>query len=171
MRERDSQVSRDVSVDVDAGLDDSVVESEPLGESVGHRESQESSGGIRSRLRKRAGSIVSPRGVGISLVLMIVGSLLFGAIPLLGTVGELLGIAAAGFVYGLGTDARRYFELLLAGALAGGGSVLFGNLLLALFGNGLSMVAFGAFGGALAGVIGHYFGRDMRRGLTRDLAE
>ncbi|MEF8821286.1 MAG: hypothetical protein V5A52_03340, partial [Halovenus sp.] len=119
MGERDTQISRDVSVDVESGLD----------ESVGNRESEQSSPGVRSRLRERAGSLVSARSVGIALVLMLVSTFVFGAIPLLGMFGELLGIVVAGFVYGLGTDARRYFELALAGALAGGGSVLLGNFL------------------------------------------
>ena len=61
--------------------------------------------------------------------------------------------------------------LLEVGALAGGGSVLLGNFLIALLGGGLTIVAFGAAGGAVAGVLGHYFGRDLRHGLTRDLAE
>jgi len=161
MSERDTQISRDVSVDVEPGLE----------ESVGDRETEQSGGGARSRLRERAGSLVSARAVGIALVLMFVSTFVFGAIPLLGTLGELLGIVVAGFVYGLGTDARRYFELALAGALAGGGSVLLGNFLIALLGGGLTIVAFGAAGGAVAGVLGHYFGRDLRHGLTRDLAE
>jgi len=161
MSERDTQISRDVSVDVEPGLE----------ESVGNRESEQSSGGVRSRLRERADSLLSTRSVGIALVLMIVSTFVFGAIPLLGMFGELLGIVVAGFVYGLGTDARRYFELALAGALAGGGSVLLGNFLLALLGGGFTLVAFGAVSGAVAGVVGHYFGRDLRHGLTQDLAE
>lgn len=161
MSERDTQISRDVSVDVESGLE----------ESVGNHESEQSSRGVRSRLRERADSLVSARSVVIALVLMLASTFLFGAIPLLGTFGELLGIVVAGFVYGLGTDARRYFELALAGALAGGGSVLLGNFLIALLGSGLTIVAFGAVGGAVAGIVGHYFGRDLRHGLTQDLAE
>lgn len=178
MGERDTQISRDVGTDVDAGLDESFGD-DSLGESAEHKEStarQESaaereSGGFGSRLRARAGGLLSTRSVGIALVLMLVSSFLFGAIPLLGTVGELLGIVAAGFIYGLGTDARRYFELALAGAVAGGGSVLLSNFLFAVFGSGLSIVALGAAGGALAGIVGHYFGRDLRHGLTQDLAD
>jgi hypothetical protein len=161
MSERDTQISRDVSVDVESGLEDS----------VGTPESEQSSGGVRSRLRERADSLVSARSVVIALVLMLASTFVFGAIPLLGMFGELLGIVVAGFVYGLGTDARRYFELALAGALAGGGSVLLGNFLIALLGSGLTIVGFGAVGGAVAGIVGHYFGRDLRHGLTQDLGE
>jgi len=158
MPERDTQISRDVSVDVEPGIDDSVSQ-------------EEDSGGDKSRLRKRAESVVSGRSLVIALVLMVVTTFLFGAIPFLGILGTFLGIAAAGFIYGLGTDTRRYVELALAGTIAGGGSVLLGNLVIALVGSGATIVAFGAVGGALAGAVGHYFGRDMRNGLTKDLGE
>ncbi len=158
MRERDTQISRDVSVDVEPGIDGT---QEPPTENQ--------SAADESRLRQWAGGVVSARSVVIALVLMIATIFVFGAIPLLGVLGELLGIAAAGFLYGLGTDARRYLELALAGALAGGGSVLLGNFAIALVGSGLSIVAFGVVGGAIAGAVGHYFGRDLRHGLTQEI--
>ncbi len=158
MSERDTQISRDVSVDVEPGIDDSV--------------SQDSdTDGEKGRLRQRVEGILSVRAFVISLSLMVVTMVLFGAVPFLGIAGNVLGILAAGFIYGVGTDSRRYMELALAGALAGGGSVLLGNLVFVLVGSGLTLAALGVTAGAIAGAVGHYFGRDLRHGLTSDLSE
>jgi hypothetical protein len=105
----------------------------------------------------------------LSLVLTVIGVVVIGAIPLLGIVGELLGIFVAGFLYGTITGENRYVEHALSGALVGGGSALLGNLVLTLLGTGLPLVALGVIGGAIASTAGHYFGRDLRKGLTRDL--
>lgn len=159
MSERDTQLSRDVSVDVDTGLDTS-----------DEQGTQEESGGrIRSFLDRTVGSVVSKGGLLVSLVLTVLGVIVFGAIPLLGFVGQLLGIFAAGFLYGAVTDSRRYTELALAGALVGGGSALLGNLVLSIIGAGLPLVALGLLGGVATATTGHYFGRDLRDGLTRDI--
>jgi len=171
MSERDTQIDRDV----DVGLDDTVESRDTsLGEPTGgttdtSRERTSDEGD--SWLRSTVGSVVSSRSVLIGLVLAIAGAVLFGAIPFIGLLGNLLGVAAAGFVYGLGSSARRYFEMALAGALAGGGIALLGNVVLAVFVTGGTLVAVGAAGGAVAGALGHYFGRDLRDGLTRDLGE
>lgn len=186
MRERESQFDRDISVDtetdgqIDAGIDrqtDAGVDGRPdLGVDwqsdarFGQRsdDSDPESGG---RLRSRLGSLASTRSLLIAFVLTVAGIILFGAVPFLGIVGDILGIAAAGFLYGLGTDARRYVEMALAGALAGGGLALIGNLFVALVASGTVLVGAGLLGGAIAGIVGHYFGRDLRHGLTRDLHE
>lgn len=171
MSERDTQIDRDVDVGLDETVEsrDTALGEPPRGTSGAAREraTEESD----SWLRSKAGSIASSRSVLIGLVLAIVGAILFGAIPFIGLLGNLLGIAAAGFVYGLGSGARRYVEMALAGALAGGGIALLGNVVLAVFVTGGSLIAVGAAGGAVAGVLGHYFGRDLRDGLTRDLGE
>lgn len=161
MRERDTQISRDVSVDIDTEVD------EP-GESTVQDEGNSS---LLSGLRQRAGQFVSTRSILLALVLMIVCLFIVGIIPFLGILGNVLAVFLAGFLYGLGTDSRRYAELTIAGALAGGGSILLGNVVIAIIGSGLSIVAFGAAGGAIAGAVGHYFGRDLRSGLTQDLSE
>lgn len=160
MSERESQIQRETTVDVDTGFeasDDGATKDE---------------GGnlIRSLYGRTVGSVLSTRSLGIALALTILGVFVFGMIPLLGIVGELLGIFAAGFLYGVTTDTRRYVELLVAGAIAGGGSALLSNVVLTLVGVGVPLVAFGLLGGALAAATGHYFGRDLRDGLTRDLA-
>lgn len=156
MPERESQLERDVSVDVGTDLDR---------ESDARGETREDGGWLRNRLA----SLASPRSFLVALVLTIAGLFIFGAVPFLGVVGDLLGIAAAGFIYGLGAGNSRYVEMALAGALAGGGSAVLGNLIVALVASGTTLVVAGAVVGALAGVVGHYFGRDLRHGLTREL--
>lgn len=159
MRERESQIERDVSVDVDAGLDETTSpdrESESETDDIG---------GVQSRL----GSIATKRSLVTALVLSVVGTVIFSFVPFLSVAGTVLGIGAGGFAYGLGSDARRYVEMGLAGAVTGGGATLLGNLIVALVASGTTLVAFSVLAGALAGVVGHYFGRDLRAGLTADL--
>lgn len=182
MSERDTQIQRDVSVDVDTSLDDdtSLEDGTSLGDDTrlgdetgldGESTPDDSSGGrIRTLLGKTVGSVVSVPSLAIAVVLTVVSMIAFGAIPLLGIVGNLLGIFVAGFLYGTASKTPRYLELALAGALAGGGSAFLGNVVLTLFGAGLPIVAIGLVGGALAGAAGHYFGQDLRDGLTRDIS-
>ncbi|MEF8813540.1 MAG: hypothetical protein V5A55_06945 [Halovenus sp.] len=163
MSERDRQLERDIDVDVgvDTGID------EPVGETAA--EDTTASEGVRGRLRSGTSSLVSSTGLVVALVLSVGGAVLLSGVPLLGTVGELLGILVAGFIYGLVGEARRYLELAVAGALVGGGFAVLGNLTAVLLTVGVPLVVLGAVGGAVAGVVGHYFGRDLRDGLTRDL--
>jgi hypothetical protein len=148
MSERDSQIQREFEIGVD----------EPATSEQTTEESQ-------SRLE----SLVSPTVVVVAVVLSILGTILIGSVPLLGFAGELLGVAVAGCLYGLVADSRHYLELALAGALVGGGFSLLSNLVLTLLGAGIPLVAVGVLGGAVAGVVGHYLGRDLRDGLTREL--
>ena len=176
MRERESEVERDGSSGVNTDEFDTDFDRSGSGfdfedsadygfETAESGREEEGSGWLRSRL----GSVATTRSLLVALVLTVAGLVGFGAIPFLGLVGELLGIAAAGFVYGLGSSSRRYVEMAVAGAIAGGGTALLGNLVVALVASGATLVAAGLVGGALAGVVGHYFGRDLRDGLTRDL--
>lgn len=155
MRERESQIERDVAVDVEPGIDGA-------GQSADREESDD--GVISSRVPMTGRSLL------VALVLSVAGVFLFGLIPLL-PFSTLLGIAGAGFAYGLGTDTQRYLEMAIAGALAGGGSMLLGNLLLVTIASGTTLFGFALLSGVISGVVGHYFGRDLRAGLTRDLHE
>ncbi|MFB6105335.1 MAG: hypothetical protein ABEJ70_00030 [Halobacteriaceae archaeon] len=124
-------------------------------------------GGVRGRVRR----LFSPRAFLLALVACGVGVVVGSAlpIPLLGGLGALLGVFAAGFVLGLGRQ-PRYAEVAVAGALAAGAALLTDFLVLSLvggFGGQLALVGAGA--GLVVGVLGHYFGRDLRSGLTRDL--
>jgi hypothetical protein len=197
MSEREPQKTEDLDVDVggidgDAGLDGTsdvgLDESSEFGDSVDDgglagldesggmgaerepKQSEESSGGILRTLYGRTlGRVLSTRSLGISFGLTVVFSLLFGLIPLLDIVGKLLGVGVAGFVYGLVASDDRYLETGVAGGLVGGLSAFLGNLLLVSMGSTTRLLAIGTIGGLVLALFGHYFGRDMRDGLTRDV--
>ncbi len=123
----------------------------------------------RSRLRSRLGSLFSPRAALLAGASALVGLLVLGAVLPLGSVGSLLGIAAGSFVYGAVSTRRRYLEAAVAGGVVGSGAALLDYLVLTLAGVGLPIVAVSLVAGGLAGLVGHYFGRDLRDGLTREL--
>ncbi|WP_049934059.1 hypothetical protein [Halarchaeum acidiphilum] len=129
--------------------------------------------GLRARVRR----LFAPRAFLLALVAAGCGLFVGGLVPLVGSLTRFLGLAVATFAVGAVLARRSYLEVVLASALASLGAVLFGFLtsaflpvavdFLARHGIGLA-VAVGAIG-ALAGVVGYYFGRDLRDGLTRSL--
>lgn len=126
-------------------------------------------GRLFAPVRSRLSSLFSPGtflvGAGFSLV----GVLVLGSILPLGGIGDLLGIALMAFLYGLVSSEAGYLEVGAAGAVVAGLWSLLGNLVVTLLGVGAPIVAVGFVGGAVAAVLGQYFGRDLRDGLTRDL--
>ncbi|SDJ50165.1 hypothetical protein SAMN05216226_104113 [Halovenus aranensis] len=172
MSERQRQQTDDVddvdlSVDVGTGLDDSSGGfDEPVEPPA---ESDTSRGTIGSFYDRTLGSVLSSRGLVVALVVTLVFTVLSGLIPFLGLLGNILGIGVAGFVYGAIASESRYVELLVAGGVVGGGSALLGNLLVITFGSMTGLLGAGLAGGAIAAVVGHYFGRDFRDGLTREV--
>ncbi|MFD1585716.1 hypothetical protein ACFR9U_01875 [Halorientalis brevis] len=131
---------------------------------------------ITSRLRESLASpfsgLFSVRVFLFVLGLVLVAMVAAGSvvpIPFLGGLAGFVGIATVGFGVGLADARPRYLELLLAGAIAAGLGTLLDHLILAAFGLGLPLVVLGVGAGSLAGLVGHYFGRDLRDGLTRDL--
>lgn len=157
MSERESQIQRDVGVDVSAGIDDTA------------EETADDGGGITGWLRNKLGTLGSARGLIISLVVTLGGVLLLGGLLPLGMVGDALGIGVGAFLYGILAGESRYLETSLAGGIVGGVWAFLGNLVLTLVGPGIPVVLVGALLGLLAAAVGHYFGRDLRNGLTRDL--
>lgn len=132
--------------------------------------------GLLSRLRPSLGAsnplgaLPSPRSLGVSLGVVAVSMLLFGAVLPLGDVGSVLGIAAGSFLLGVASGRQRYLELVAAGAVAAAVSVVLGRLFLsAVAGLAVPLAAVGAGSGAAAALLGHYLGRDLRDGLTRDV--
>jgi energy-converting hydrogenase Eha subunit C len=89
-------------------------------------------------------------------------------LPIPGISG-LVGIGLVGAVFGLASESSRYLELAVAGATASGVGTLLNYFVLTALGIGVPVVAVGAAAGVVAGVLGHYLGRDLRDGLTRDL--
>jgi hypothetical protein len=125
--------------------------------------------------RGRLGRAFSPRSFAAVLALSVCGLLLGGAIPLIGFVGQFVGLFAVAFGVGLLSSRRRYLEVGLAGALASGLGFVLGTLTATLFAvgflaeYGVAVAGIGAGAGLLASLAGHHFGRDLRDGLTREL--
>lgn len=161
MGERETQLDRepgDVGVSVD-GLEESATTRRPTSSSESRRE----------RLTRRATSVFSPRAFLVSTVVTLLGFLVVGGLLPLGGIANLVGIAAGTFATGLATSQSRYAESAVAGGAVGGVAAFLDHLALTVVGVGLPLLALGAVGGLLAGLLGHYFGRDLRAGLTRDL--
>jgi hypothetical protein len=170
----------ELGVDVDAltsdppASDTTDTAREPSGDT-----SADSGPGLLSRLRP-SGSLglggggnltegLTARSFLVSFVVTVAFMSVVGTVvPLPGA--NLLGVFAGAFLLGLASGRRRYLFLLLSGALAAGASALLDSAALAfLAGLAGPLAVFGAGTGALAAVLGHYFGRDMRDGLTRDV--
>ncbi|MFD1633130.1 hypothetical protein ACOZ4L_12315 [Haloplanus ruber] len=134
----------------------------------------EASTGRLAGLRRRFGGVFALRPFLLAVVLSLVGLVAGGSIPVLGAVGRFVGIALAGFVLAFVVASRRYVEAGLAGALtAGVGFVMsaFSTALLPVVADyGIQVAGIGTTAGLIAALLGHYFGRDLRAGLTRELS-
>ncbi|ELZ32834.1 hypothetical protein C474_06160 [Halogeometricum pallidum JCM 14848] len=111
------------------------------------------------------------------LVASFAGAVLGGGIPVVGLFGRFLGLLAVGFAVGLLSGRRRYLEVGVAGAVVSA-LLLVLSTMFSLFAPfaidlvaryGLAIAGVGAGAGLLASVVGHYFGRDLRDGLTREI--
>lgn len=91
-------------------------------------------------------------------------------VPVVSGIGGLLGAFAGAFLVGLVSSKRRYAETGAAAALLGAISAVPGFI---AFGLGIQSVAtIAAIGGAVGLVVallGVYFGRDLRDGLSKDI--
>jgi hypothetical protein len=107
-----------------------------------------------------------------------VGVFLGGLLPLIGgTVGPAAGVLLGAFLAGVVFSTRRYVETGVAGAAAGAGTAVLNLLSVGFLPVGLDYVGeWGvpllAVGGGLGlglALVGHYFGRDLRAGITSEL--
>lgn len=169
---RDRTRTRDRSggpadTDFDVGLDEEVGTTADRGGEAGG-----SDGGLRERAAVRAKRLFDPRTFLLALGLSVAGTFLAGTFVPLPATG-LLGLFVATFVFGLVARERRYAEAAVAGGLVTGASFLLDFAVLSLLGGlgvGVPLAALGAGLGAVVAVAGTYFGRDLRHGLTRDVA-
>ena len=83
--------------------------------------------------------------------------------------GQLIGMFAAGFLVGLVTSKRRYLEVGLAGSSVGAVTGLFNYAVVVAAGLGGRVLVAGVTAGALACLLGYYFGRDLRNGLNQEV--
>ena len=123
-----------------------------------------------TKTESESGSYFSVRALLVASLAVGGGMALAGLVPLL-PYTALLGIPVGAFVHGLLASERRYLETALAGSVSAGVAVvssLLPQLVAGLDGKRLFAVA--AAVGLVLAVLGHYFGRDLRDGVSRDLA-
>ena len=176
---RSGETEYDSEVDIDGLLSDE--ERADRQESTGDREpaaaaaDTEPSGGLRSRLPSPSlPSLGVPGfslgGLALSLVVCVAAFLAAGVVVPLGGVAGLVGVFGAAFLLGL-LGRGRYLELAVAGAGTAAVGALLDQLLLAAAADiAAPLTAIGATAGLLVAVIGCYFGRDLRAGLTKSVA-
>ena len=121
----------------------------------------------------------SAKSFAVALVAVALGVFVGGAIPLIGgTIGSAAGVFLAAFLVGLVFSARRYVETGIAGAAAGAGTAVTNVLGIGFLPIGidylqqwgLPLLAVGGGVGLVLALLGHYFGRDLRTGLTEDIS-
>jgi hypothetical protein len=173
----------------DAGYDDPAeLLDEDLDDSLGNdagggSDAADGDASSGSRLR---GLLPSLSGVGPSfslrsflvvLVASLAAVIAGGSIPIVGSIGRFLGLFVVAFGVGLVGSRSRYLEVGLAGAVAAGAAFLLGTLtsifapvaVQVLADYGVAIVGVGTGTGLLVSIVGHYFGRDLRDGLTREV--
>ncbi|ACV47494.1 MULTISPECIES: hypothetical protein [Halomicrobium] len=119
-------------------------------------------------LRGRAADAFSVTSFALQLVGALVGTFVVGGALPLGPLSGVVGVLAVLFVLGVVSTEARYAEAGAAGVLVGVLTTVLGSITLSVVSGGLVPVAGGVAGG-LAALVGHYAGRDLREGLTRDL--
>lgn len=160
--------------DLDGILDDDLTQ-ESVDEKGGSRAG--STGSARVGLD---GRWLSLKLLGVTVAVVAAGVVGGGLVPLVGgTLGAAAGILLGTFFVGFGTGGSRYAEAGLAGALAGAGTAVTNVLGVGflpigidyLSQWGLPLLAVGGAVGLALGLLGHYFGSDLRAGVTGELPE
>ena len=168
--------------ELDELLDDDIASGDDV---AGGSESETNSGRSDPAGGSRDGGRIGVDGRWFSLKAFVVavlvlglGVVLGGMLPLVGgTIGHALGVLLGGFLAGLLFSSRRYVETGLAGAGLGAGSALMNVLGIGFLPIGvryvqewgLVLLAVGGGIGLLTAVVGHYFGRDLRAGVTESI--
>ncbi|UPM42798.1 hypothetical protein [Halocatena salina] len=139
-------------------------------ETASRSESQASS--RRDRFVSKITGVFSPRYFLLALVVLSIGLFVPSFIPIISALPGvgLVGLFGAAFALGGIGDTRQYLEIGAAGAVAVGVSVLSRYMTIALVGSNVTEFATVGFGvGIVVAVLGYYFGRDLRDGVTRDI--
>jgi uncharacterized membrane protein len=124
----------------------------------------------RSRIANNVQQVFSPRRFLVSLVLISVGLYAAGSlIPIIPATG-LIGVFVATFALGVINSEQWYVEIGVASAVASGVSVLSDILLLTIASRfGIGLVVAGVAVSVVVALLGHYFGRDLRGGMTKEI--
>ncbi|QFU84083.1 DUF456 domain-containing protein [Natronorubrum aibiense] len=121
--------------------------------------------GLRSWLA--VDTYFSPKAF-VAFVLLL-GAGLFAGATVIPIAGRIIGILGVAFTIGLLSSKRRYLELTAAGTAVGAVSAVASHAFLAVAGSFQAVVAVGVTVGLVASLVGYYFGRDLRDGLTREI--
>lgn len=158
-------------IDTDVGTSD--VETPDAAAESSEQSADDSSGWLPSL--PSAGSLLdkvfSPKQYLGRAVVLAALSVLAGFVPFVnGVIATSLGVLVGAFLLGLLSGQRRFTETALAGATAGVVLIFVSNVGLAIVsGDTTRIAAVGGGIGAILSLIGVYFGRDLRKGVTRDL--
>ena len=139
-------------------------------------EASTAEGRLRGLVPSLSSPSVSLRSFLVVLVASLAGVIVGGSIPIVGSIGRFLGLFAVAFAVGTVGSRSRYLEVGV-GAIAAGVAFLLGTLtsifapvaVRVLADYGVAIVGVGTGAGLLVSIVGHYFGRDLRAGLTRDV--
>jgi len=133
-------------------------------------ESESSEGIIASRVPPLE-SVFSPRSFLVRAVVLLLGAIAAGFVPLVGGIlAVALGVFGAAFLLGAVSSERRYLETATAGGALGGFLALAWSFSIAIASGGTTRLAGVGLGvGLIASLLGLYFGRDLRKGLTKDI--
>lgn len=139
------------------GLDD-------LEDRLGEESDTQSSPGIRDRIRSR----LSIRSLVVTaLALGVPAAIASSFVPL---IGGPLGLVGGAFLLGAVAPSRSYTEVGSVGAILGAFGALAGDLTFAVAADAIiTLAVVGALAGSVIAVLGLYFGRDLRDGLTREI--
>ena len=161
--------------DEDLGVDVDALTGDPdAAPGAGDATAETGGPGLLSRLRPSGvpnplAALPSGRSVLLTFGVVVLSVLLASSVPLLSVVGAPLGIFAGAFALGLASGTRRYVEFALGGALVSGLGAFQGSLFrVAVLSNVGFAPVFAVAGGLglVIALLGHYFGRDLRNGLT-----
>lgn len=115
----------------------------------------------------RYSGLFDPRVFLGTLVIVLLASLARGFVPMVGELTSLVATAVVAFAYGA-SGRRVYAEIGAASAVAAGVTTLTDPIAF-LLGFGVFHAVLAAVIGVVVGVVGHYLGRDLRDGFTREL--
>lgn len=125
--------------------------------------------GIRERIANRASGLFSLE-IFLAALSMTAGGLVAASTTVALPGAGLAGVFLATFLLATFLKGRHYLEATVAGAVVVGASVPTSFTAMAfLSGFGYWLVAVGAAVGGWVALVGSYFGRDLRDGLTREL--
>ncbi len=152
MAERTAERTRDSDGDADSAVTDVT-----------------DTGSLTDETEDTGGSYFSVRALVVAFVAIGAGMTLGSLVPVI-PFTAFAGIPVGSFLHGLLDRERRYVETAVAGGLLAGLAVVTSLLPQLLAGlNGVRLFAIAAAVGLVLAVGGHYFSRDLRDGLTRDL--